>query len=137
MGTHPLLKTDKPIVFFDTNCLLCNKTVQFVLKADKKKKFVFAGLSSKLGKLLLEKNKIEADSVVLFYQGKCYLKSDAVLVGSKILRFPFSLLQLFYIIPQSIRNWVYNYIAAHRKRWFGTTDHCIINSKEYSDRIIL
>ena len=137
MGSHPVLGTNRPILLFDTSCLLCNRSVQFLLKADKRKHIIFAGLSSTLGKELLSNNKIQEDSVVLYYFDKCYVKSSAILRVSKILGFPYSIFQIFYIFPLFIRNWVYDVIASNRKQWFGVTEQCLINNEKYSDRIIL
>lgn len=125
------------MLLFDTNCLLCSRSVQFLLKADKKELIDFAGLSTEFGKELLLENEVEEDSVVLYHVGKVYVKSDAVLIVSRILGFPFSIFQLFYSIPKFIRNWMYDVVAGHRKQWFGVTDHCLINNEKYSGRIIL
>ena len=38
------MQTDKPIILFDGVCNLCNRGVQFIIKKDKKKKFLFASL---------------------------------------------------------------------------------------------
>ena len=137
MGAHTLLESVRPILLFDTTCLLCNKTVHFLLKVDHNKKFLFAGLSSDLGKLILEKYHVLDDSVIFYHKEKCVSKSSAFLDICKHLGFPYSLLLIFYIIPPFIRDRIYSIISKNRYRWFGTTDHCIIDSSIYSDRIIL
>ena len=137
MGSYSILKTDNPIVFFDTSCLLCNKSVQLLLAADKRKLFTIAGLSSDIGVYLLSEYKINEDSIILYHKTKCSTKSNAFLAICYLLGFPYSLMVVFYIIPEFIRDWVYDIIAGNRKKWFGRTNHCIIHSKKYSGRIIL
>lgn len=137
MGSYSILDSSNPIIFFDTSCLLCNKTVQVLLKVDKKQVFIFAGLSSDMGVQVLSKNDIREDSVILFYRGKWSVKSNAILAICKLLGFPYILIVIFYLVPRFIRDWMYNLIARNRKKWFGTTERCLISSKNYSDRIIL
>ena len=45
---------DKPVILFDGLCNLCQGSVQFVLKHDKKQQFQFASLQSPLHDKLLE-----------------------------------------------------------------------------------
>lgn len=108
-----------------------------MLKVDKMQVFMYADLSSDIGVQVLSKYGIKEDSVVLFYAGKCSVQSNAILAISKLLGFPYLLMAVFYIVPQFIRDWMYNLIARNREKWFGKTDHCLINSPKYSERIIL
>lgn len=137
MGSYPLLTAQDPIVFFDSHCLLCNRIVQFLLKVDNNKLLTFTSLSSKSGLELISNYQIQADSIVFFHQNKYSVKSNAVLEIFKLLGFPFSIMIVFYIIPAFLRDWMYNLIAQNRQKWFGTTDHCLVNSDEYRERIIL
>lgn len=135
MGTSSLL-IKEPILFFDSSCVLCNKSVQLLLDIDRKQTLKFASLQSGIGKSLLEEFKILDDSVVLLWKGKAYIKSEAVLQLSKILGFPYKIFLVFYIIPKGIRNWVYDVIAQNRKHWFGVTNQCYINQEQFVKRII-
>ncbi|MCB0497935.1 MAG: DUF393 domain-containing protein [Cyclobacteriaceae bacterium] len=138
MGAHSLLTREKSaIVFFDTDCLLCNRTVQLLLKADSKKLLKFAGLGSELGIEFKNQFSISIDSVLLYYKGRYYFKSKAFFKISGILGFPYNVLQVFRVIPGRISDKVYDWIAKNRFKWFGKTDHCLIPEKKYSGRIIL
>ncbi len=137
MGTNPLLTKFDNVVFFDSNCFLCNKTVQFLLKIDKKKALSFVGLSSKLGHKVMKEYVVDADSVVYYNKEKVSTKSDAFIQIFRTLRFPYSILIVLYIIPKFIRDWVYDMIAKNRFQWFGKTEGCLLNIKDYSDRITL
>ena len=42
----PIVPKGKILVQFDGVCILCSRTVNFILKADKRKKFLFQTLQS-------------------------------------------------------------------------------------------
>jgi predicted DCC family thiol-disulfide oxidoreductase YuxK len=137
MGAYSILESGRPIVFFDSSCLLCNKSVEVLLRIDKKKIFTVAALSSEAGVYMQSVFTIEVDSIVLFYEGNCRTKSNAILHISNLLGFPYSVTSIFYIFPKFSRDWIYDIIANNRKKWFGIADHCLIDSEKYSGRIIL
>ena len=68
--------------------------------------------------------------------GKFYEKSTAVLRIAKYLNGGYKGLYVFIIVPKFIRDWVYNFIAKNRYKWFGKKDHCMIPTKELQCRFI-
>ncbi|XZF16078.1 thiol-disulfide oxidoreductase DCC family protein [Chitinophagaceae bacterium MMS25-I14] len=129
-------ETPHPVLYFDGDCNLCNRSVQFVLRHDRKGIFRFTQLQSASAAQMLQQQDITADSVVLGYKGKYYVKSDAVLKLSALLGGWFKLLLAGYIIPRFIRNRLYDFIAAHRYKWFGKNDHCLLPKPEWKERFI-
>ena len=130
---------DKSIILFDGVCNLCNASVNFIIKNDEKQTFLFASLQSDAAKeLLLQHNvkKFKMDWIVLIENNKIHKKSTAALRISRKLNGGFKLLYAFIIIPTFIRNWVYNYIAKNRYKWFGKKDSCMIPSEKLKDRFI-
>lgn len=137
MGTYPVLKNLKyPVVLFDTQCLLCNRTVQFLLKADRKNKLYFAGLSSSTGIAITEAYKITDDTVVFYSEGRCTVKSSAFISIARVLGFPYSIAVIFTIVPVRMRDAFYDYVAGRRHKWFGKTDHCIVPTKSFKERLL-
>jgi hypothetical protein len=121
-----------PIVFFDGVCNLCNASVQWLIKRDQKHQFRFAPLQGETAKMHLKitnGNDIP-QSVILFENGKVYQKSTAALRLAVKLGFPWFLAGIFFIIPRFLRDWVYDYIARNRYRWFGKKDACMIPTPE-------
>ena len=55
---------EKPVILFDGVCNLCNGAVNFVIRRDKKKKFMFAALQSDAGRALREKYSLSLSSMV-------------------------------------------------------------------------
>jgi len=126
------------IILFDGVCNLCNGSVQFVLKHDKRSVYKFASLQSEIGQQFLIKNGLatnEFNSFVLIEDNKVYLKSTAALRVIRNLNGLLPLLYLCIIIPTFIRDALYYYISQHRYKWFGKRNECWIPTKELSGKL--
>ncbi|MFH6996500.1 thiol-disulfide oxidoreductase DCC family protein [Flavobacterium sp. FlaQc-57] len=134
------LPKNKKIILFDGVCNLCNSAVQFIIKNDKKDIYRFAALQSDLGKEIcnyigIDQNKI--DSIILYNPGVAYYyKSSAVLEISKDLGGIYSLLTIFKILPEKLRNYTYDYIAKNRYKWYGKKESCMITTPELKAKFI-
>lgn len=127
------------IILFDGVCNLCNRSVQFILKRDKKAYFQFAALQSEAGQAFLKdlgKDAEQFNSVVLIEKGKVYEKSTAALRIARHLGGAWPLLYGFYIVPAFIRDGVYSWIARNRYRWFGQKEHCMMPQPEWKERFL-
>lgn len=130
---------DKAIILFDGVCNLCNRSVQFILKRDKKGYFHFTSLQSEAGQELLAENELpQADfnSFVLIENGKVYQKSTAALRVCRKLSGGWPLLYGFIIVPPFIRNAVYSWIARNRYKWFGKKEACMLPKPEWKERFL-
>jgi predicted DCC family thiol-disulfide oxidoreductase YuxK len=135
------IPTDKQLILFDGVCNLCNSSVLYVIKRDKKDKFLFAPLQSDIGKTIINKFQIDTDNTdsILLYNPKnesLSYKSSAALHVAKQLGFPINILSVFLIIPTFISNWVYDYIAKNRYKWYGKKDVCMIPTPELKSKFI-
>lgn len=127
MGTPDSL--EKATILFDGICNLCNHSVQFIIKRDKKNHFLFAALQSNFGQEQLTRFDISTqgvESIVLIYKDRVYQRSDAVLEISRHLGGLWPLCYGFKILPPFLRDAAYNLIARHRYKWFGRKDECMI-----------
>lgn len=130
---------DKPIILFDGICNFCNTMVNFIIRHDKKKVFLFCALQSEAGKKLLQQYNLNwkrSDSFVLIEDGKAYQKSNASLKLYNKLPWYWKWTQLFWIVPKFIRDGVYNLIAKNRYRWFGKKEECMVPAREVRDRFL-
>lgn len=137
MGTDHSI--DKPIIFFDGVCNLCNASVQFILKRDKEDKFLFASLQSGFAKENLPIGLSDSEglqSIVLKKSDSILTKSSAVLTITRSLTGLWPLFYFFMIIPKPIRDWVYSIVAKNRYKWFGKKDYCMIPSPEFKNRFL-
>ncbi|MDR1876108.1 MAG: DCC1-like thiol-disulfide oxidoreductase family protein [Flavobacteriaceae bacterium] len=128
------------IVLFDGVCNLCNSTVQFILKKDKKDQFKFSSLQSDFGQNFLQERGLRQekfDSVILYEPGRAYYtKSTATLKIAQTLGFPYNLLTFFTVFPAPVRDIVYGFIAKNRYKWFGKKESCMIPTPELNEKFL-
>ena len=126
-------------MLFDGICNLCNTSVTFVIQRDKKDLFRFAALQDPVGQQLIEKYQIDSsktDSIILIEDDKAYVKSTAALKVARHLGGAYPLLYGFMIVPNFIRNWVYDYVAKNRYKWYGKKDSCMIPTPELKSKFL-
>lgn len=122
-----------PVLLFDGVCNLCNRSVQFVIKKDKKRIFRFASLQSELGMHVMQQYGLpvsDLNSFLLLENGKLYTKSTAALRLTRKLGGGWPLLYAFMIVPKFIRDGIYSWIARNRYKWFGKRDACWLPTPE-------
>jgi predicted DCC family thiol-disulfide oxidoreductase YuxK len=127
------------IILFDGVCNLCNTSVTFLIKRDKKDVFRFAALQEEPGASLLKKYNIDSkdtDSIILIDNDKAYIKSSAALRATKYMSGAYPLLYAFIIVPKFIRNAVYDYIARNRYTWYGKKESCMIPTPELRGKFL-
>jgi len=129
----------EPVILFDGVCNLCNSSVLFIIQRDPKAKFRFASLQSDFGKVQMQRfglNHSELNSVLLIKGETLYQKSNAALEIARNLTGGWPLLYVFKIVPAFLRDWIYNWIARNRYRWFGKKDACMIPTPELKSRFV-
>ena len=131
---------NKKIILFDGVCNLCDSAVQFIIKHDTNDIFRFVALQSDLGQEIIKHLGIDSqkiDSIILFEPGMAYYyKSEAVIAIAKKLGGLFYLASLFSVFPTSFSNFVYDYIAKNRYKWYGKKDNCMIPSPELKAKFL-
>ena len=122
--------TNKKIILFDGVCNLCDATVQFLIKRDKKDIFRFVAIQSDLGQEIVKHIGIDiskTDSIILYEPGQAYYyKAEAALKIAKELGGIYSLLGVFTLLPKGLSNIVYDFVARNRYKWYGKKDACMI-----------
>jgi predicted DCC family thiol-disulfide oxidoreductase YuxK len=127
------------IILFDGVCNLCNHSVQFIIKHDKKGKFRFASLQSNFGKAQISKYQIDPNKTnsVIFIKGeKVFTRSSAALKIVKDLNGLWPILYIFIFIPPFIRNFIYDFIAKNRYKWFGKKESCMVPLPELKSKFL-
>lgn len=127
------------IILFDGVCNLCNSSVQKVIEKDEKNLFRFASLQSEFGQEFLRKNNLsekEFNSMILIDDDKFYIKSDAALLIAKELRGIYKLSGILLLLPKSIRNIAYDFIAKNRYKWFGKQESCWLPTPELKEKFL-
>lgn len=127
------------LVLFDGVCNLCNGLVHFVIARDSGGRFQFGALQSASARRVLDLHDAPAplpDAIVLVDEGRLFTRSTAVLRIARRLRFPWLLAYAFIAVPRPLRDWIYDLIARHRYRWFGTRARCPVPTAELRARFI-
>lgn len=101
---------------------------------------MFAPLQGEAGKKIIEYYKIDTskvDSIILYTEenGLDYKSTAALKIASK-LGFPRNLMGIFLIVPTFIRNWVYDWIAKNRYKWFGKKNECMIPTPNLKSKFL-
>jgi predicted DCC family thiol-disulfide oxidoreductase YuxK len=112
-------------VFYDGQCGLCHRAVQFLLKRDPEgEKFRYAALQGETATTLLAALSPVPDSMVVHTPNQTLLtQGDAALHLARALGGLWAVLGILgRILPRFIRNILYDGIAARRYRWFGKRD---------------
>ena len=134
------LPKHKKLILFDGVCNLCNASVQYVIKHDKKDVFMFAALQSDIGEQIIKEYNIDTsktDSILLYSETDgLKTKSSAALHIAKHLGFPINLMAVFFIVPNVIRNVVYDFVAKNRYKWYGKQDACMIPTPALKARFL-
>jgi len=134
------LPKNKKIILFDGVCNLCDGLVQFIIKHDKKDIFRFIALQSELGIEIcnfigVDRNK--TDSIILYHPGVAYYyKSSAALEIADELGGIYSLMSIFKILPEKLRNYIYDYIAKNRYKWYGKKESCMIPTAAFKGKFL-
>lgn len=126
------------IILFDGVCNLCNGFVQRIIKSDKDDFFRFASLQSEVAQKLLKRHPdlLELKSIVYFEDGRVYIKSNAALKISSKLTGTWNLLKLSYVLPNFLRDGIYNLVAKNRYHWFGKKDQCMVPSPDIKAKFL-
>ena len=134
------LPQNKKIILFDGVCNLCESSVQFVIKHDKKDIFRFVAIQSDLGQEIIKHIGIDitkTESAILYEPGIAYYyKAEAAIRIANELGGVYSLLNLFSVFPKGLLNSIYDYVAKNRYKWYGKKEACLIPTPELKAKFL-
>lgn len=128
-----------PVLFFDGVCNLCDGAVQFVIEHDPEGRLRFASLQSDVGQAVLDRLDLpgeELETVVLVEGTRAYTKSAAVIRVCELLGGVYDVARLGWLVPRSVRDWLYDVVAAYRYRVFGRKDQCLLPTPDRQSRFV-
>jgi predicted DCC family thiol-disulfide oxidoreductase YuxK len=111
------------IVFYDGDCGLCNRVIQFILRNERNEKLVFCSLQSEFGIEFLKRKGYNAESLNTFYYyngQQIFKKSSAALQLIPFLKSPWLICLIFWAIPWFLRDFMYDIVSHFRKYFFKT-----------------
>ena len=112
---------EKMVLLFDSGCKLCNSSIKFVTKGDKKQQIKQIPLTSSEGAAIIAKypSLQNINSIIFIANNKLFIESDAIIEIAIQLSFPYKFLAAGNIVPKKWRDNIYRWIAKNRYRWFG------------------
>jgi predicted DCC family thiol-disulfide oxidoreductase YuxK len=126
----------KVFVFFDGQCMLCNRFAAWVVSNDPQGRVFFAPIQGSLAALILEADeRAQISSVIVVTKEGKFQESEAlaevlsILPGWQIWAEPLRL------VPLRLRDFVYKFVARNRKKWFGESPECPMPFREQAHRL--
>ncbi len=126
---NPIVPEGKILVLFDGMCILCSRSIKLILKADRKKKFLFQTLQQSGKSELFE-------TIIVIDKESKYEYFDAILKIGNELGGIYKAVFVFTLIPKKWRYSLYLWIAKNRYKCFGVRESCYLPSKEERERFI-
>ncbi|MCA9296411.1 MAG: DUF393 domain-containing protein [Phycisphaerales bacterium] len=126
-----------PLLLFDGDCGLCERTVRFILRHERDDRIHFAALNSETARAALIRHGLPPTmhtSVVFIEDGTLHVRSSAIIAMSPHLRAPWSWLRAARIVPRPLRDLIYRGIARIRYQVFGRTDSCMVPTSDLAHR---
>ena len=128
---------ERPVVFFDGECGLCNGFVNFAMARDPRGRLTFAPLQGETAKDRLPASDRGLDTVVFLDDGGTRERSTAVIAALRRLGgvWP-AVAAVLAVIPRPVRDLGYRVVAANRFRVFGRRDTCRTPTPEERGRLL-
>lgn len=134
----------RQLVLYDGVCGLCDRSVQFLLRVDRRRVLTFAALQGEAAAALRERTPALAgvDSVIYIRdhgtpRERPFLRSRAAVEVLRAVGGGWRLLGSFLrLVPPPLRDAAYDYVARHRYGWFGRFDACKLPTPEERSRFI-
>jgi predicted DCC family thiol-disulfide oxidoreductase YuxK len=132
------------LLLFDGTCAVCDATVQWVLRRDRRGRFVFAPLAGPTAADARARHPewpSDLDSLVVVHDDggveRIAWWSDAVIAIGRGLGGPWGVAaSVGRWVPKPLRDAGYRASAARRYRWFGKVEACTLPSDEHASRFL-
>jgi len=117
------------VILYDGTCNVCNASVNFIMKHDRRERFTFASSRTSPGAELAARHGFTGPtpgSIVLIVGDTAWSRSTATLQIVRRLDGFWPVLYAFILIPRPLRDAAYKWFAARRHRFFGTSSQCVV-----------
>jgi len=138
------ISRSRGLVLFDGVCVLCDASMRWLLEHDRNERLLFAPLQGDTTRAVLARHPDVQDSLstVVYVRDfgapseRVYLRSDAALAILRDIGGRYRVLAALRVVPRALRDVIYDWIAAHRYRWFGKLDSCRLPDENGNDRFL-
>jgi predicted DCC family thiol-disulfide oxidoreductase YuxK len=116
---------------------MCNSVAIWISKRDKENILMITNFDSNYVKENYQRIKWGKNVILINeIEQKIFGKSTAIIQCLKIIGYRKELLYLMDLIPNVIRDWIYDLLAKYRYKIFGKKESCDINSKIPETKIL-
>ena len=131
-------------MLFDGVCVLCDRSMRWLLARDRKRVLRFAPLRGETAKSVFTRHPSSAPALtsVLYVRDlggpseRVLDRSDAALAILRDIGGVWKAASWLRVFPRALRDAVYDFVAEHRYRWFGKLDACRLPGPEMNDRFL-
>ena len=127
-----------PMLVYDGSCAFCSRSVQFILRHERRHDLLFVTRDSEMGKQLRRTHGMESvESMLWIEDGRAAAESSAVLKAADYVGGWWSpLAALASVFPPNTLNSMYKIIAKHRRRLSTSVAACPLPSPEQRRRFL-
>lgn len=143
VGASPAQAPESPpTVFFDGGCVLCHRSVAFLMRRDRAGRLRFAPLQGETARRLLSPAEIDAgrEGTVALHEpgaGRTSVRAAAVLRALGYLPPPWRWLAPLADTPlRRPLDALYRFVARNRARWFGREEACALPDPSMRARLL-
>lgn len=127
-----------PMLVYDGECGFCARSVQFILRHERRHDLRFVPRDSELGKDIRRQFHLESvESMLWIADGNAAIESDATLNAAKYVGGIWATLaSIGSLVPAFLRNIVYRFIARNRKRLSSPSPSCLVPTPDQRARFL-
>jgi predicted DCC family thiol-disulfide oxidoreductase YuxK len=128
-----------PLFVFDGDCVLCSGAARFVLRHDRRRRFRLTTAQGPLGVALYRHFDMESGeegTMLVIRDGRLLTRSDGIIAMADELGWPWRAARAGIILPRALRDFLYQWVARNRYRWFGRRESCWVPTPDVADRIL-
>ena len=137
-SAHEWTKYER-LILFDGVCNWCNAWVSVTIAHDPAGQFKFATLQSEPAQRILrdlDLSTTDYQTFLLLEEGHISTKSTAALRVIRKLSWWWPLYYVGVLVPVSLRDVVYDFVARHRYRWMGKAATCRVPTQGERGRFV-
>ena len=138
MREKKIPEPEKPVIFFDGVCVVCNRFVDFLIRVDVRAEILFSPMQGKTAaKFSLPRSGNPGEWAIAYVDERgIYEGADAVLLVLGRLGGFWRLPALLIWFPRPVKEFLYGIVSRNRYRLFGKKTACRVPDTEEMERFL-
>ena len=136
--TSAVDKAEAPMLVYDGECGFCNRSVQFILRHERRRDLLFVPRGSEVGRRLRHSYGMEAVESMLWIEGnQVFAQSGSVIKTAEYLGGWWSRLgRVASLCPPLLLNLMYKAIAKSRRNLMRGSVNCVVPTADQRNRFL-